>query len=45
MIEEIQGHLLEAGMMELGLKVFYLDDGILAGDQESVAAAINFLEN
>ena len=30
--------------MELGLKAFYLDDGILAGDQESVAAAINFLE-
>ena len=31
-------------MLELGLKAFFLDDGILAGDQETVEAAINFLE-
>ena len=30
--------------MELGLKGFYLDDGILAGGQESVAAAKIFLD-
>ena len=42
-IMELEGHLLELGLLELGLKVFYLDDGILAGDQETVAAAINFL--
>ena len=43
-IEEMQGHLLGLGVLELGLKAFYLDDGIVAGDQETVAAAINFLE-
>ena len=44
MIEELQGHLLDMGVLELGLKAFYLDDGILAGDQETVAAAINHLD-
>ena len=44
-VEELRGHLLEAGLLELGLMAFYLDDGILAGDQETVAAAINFLES
>ena len=44
MVEELQGHLLDLGGLELGLKAFYLDDGILAGDQETVAAAINHLE-
>ena len=43
-VEELQEHLVGQGMLELGLKAFYLDDGILAGDQETVAAAINFLE-
>ena len=43
-IEEMQPHLLELGMLELGLKAFFLDDWILAGDQETVEAAINFLE-
>ena len=44
MVEELQGHFLDLGVLELGLKAFYLDDGILAGDQETVAAAINHLE-
>ncbi len=44
MIEELQGHLLDLGVLEPSLKAFYLDDGILAGDQEKVAAAIDFLE-
>ena len=44
MIEELQGHLAELGLLELGMKVIYLDDGILAGDQDTVAAAIDFLE-
>ena len=43
MVEELQGHLLEAGLLELGLNAFYLNDGILAGDEEAVAAAINYL--
>ena len=43
-IEELAAHLLELGMLELGLKAFFLDDGILAGDQETVEAAISFLE-
>ena len=44
MIEEAQDHLTDLGMLELGLNVFCLDDGIQAGGQEPVAAAINLLE-
>ena len=40
MVEELQGHLLDLGSSSLASKAFYLDDGILAGDQESVAAAL-----
>ena len=43
-IEEVQGHLLEIGTLELNLKCLYLVDGILAEDQEPVAAAIDFIE-
>ena len=41
---EIAGHLREQGLHELGLKAFYLDDGVLAGPQESVAVAVDFVE-
>ncbi len=44
MIEEVQRHLIDQGMLELRLKAFYLDDRILAGGQESGAAAIELLE-
>ena len=43
-ILRMDAHLRDLGLPELGLRVFYLDDGVLAGAQESVAAAINFLE-
>jgi hypothetical protein len=42
--EDLQGHLEGLGLPKLDLNVFYLDDGVLAGSQESVAAAINFVE-
>ena len=43
-ILRMDAHRRDLGLPELGLRVFYLDDGVLAGAQESVAAAINFLE-
>ncbi len=39
-IEELQGHLEGRGLARLDLMVFYLDDGVLAGPQQSVAVAV-----
>ena len=44
-IEELAAHLLELGLLELGMKAFFLDYGILTGDQETVEAAINFMDD
>ncbi len=43
-IQEVQSHLECLGIPKLDLNVFYLDDGALAGEQDSVARAIDFLE-